>query len=99
MHVVTVLFSIKPAHTAEFMVAMVENAQITLATEPGCCVFEVCESRTADACQVFLYEVYATPADFQLHLRALHFQQFNTLTAAWVIHKTVSVFQRVLPSA
>lgn len=98
MHVVTVLFSIKPAHRVEFMAAVLENAQVSLATEPGCTVFDVSESRTAEACQVFLYEVYATPEDFQMHLAAPHFQYFNTQTAAWVMDKKVSVFKRVLPS-
>jgi (4S)-4-hydroxy-5-phosphonooxypentane-2,3-dione isomerase len=99
MHVVTVLFTIKPAHRAEFMVAMLENAQTSLAIEPGCHVFDVCESPSAGACQVFLYEVYATQAAFQLHLATPHFQEFNTLTASWVLGKTVSVFQRMSPRA
>ena len=97
MYVVTVLFNIKAAHSAEFMLAMLENARTSLATEPGCQVFDVCESCSGDACEVFLYEVYATPADFQLHLAASHFQQFNAQTAPWVIDKAVSVFQRILP--
>jgi (4S)-4-hydroxy-5-phosphonooxypentane-2,3-dione isomerase len=98
MHVITVLFNIHPVHHTEFMAAMIENAQTSLAAEPGCLVFDVCESRADGTCHVFLYEVYATPADFQLHLAAAHFHQFNTRTAAWVIDKTVSVFQRLLPS-
>ena len=97
MYVVTVLFKIKPAHNAEFMVAMLENARTSLKNEPGCQVFDVCESSTGDVVQVFLYEVYATAAAFQLHLAAPHFRQFNTETAPWLIDKTVAVFHRVLP--
>jgi (4S)-4-hydroxy-5-phosphonooxypentane-2,3-dione isomerase len=99
MYVVTVLFKIKPEHRAEFMADMLENARTSLAIEPGCRVFDVCESCTGDACQVFLYEVYATQEDFQLHLAAPHFQQFNAQTASWVMDKTVSVFHRVLLSS
>lgn len=42
MYVVTVLFYIKTAHRAEFMAAMLENAQISLVNEAGCQVFDVC---------------------------------------------------------
>ena len=98
MYVVTVLFNIKVTNFAEFLAAVTENARLSLANEPGCEVFDVCQSPADRPCQVFLYEVYVTQADFQLHLSAPHFHYFNSLTASWVVDKTVSIFQLTTPS-
>jgi len=91
MHVVTVFLNIHQAHYNEFMQAMVKNACTSLATEPGCRQFDVCESDAGDS-RVFLYEVYDTLGCFQSHLVTPHFLQFNAQTAAWVIDKSVQVF-------
>ena len=67
-----------------------------LQDEPGCRQFDVCES-PAEPGKVFLYEVYDSEADFQAHLAAPHFLQFNALTAPWVADKVVSVYRRAWP--
>lgn len=66
----------------------------TLAVESGCLQFDVCEG-TQGEFQVFLYEIYRTPADFDAHLAQPHFLQFNALTSPWVIDKGVQIFTRV----
>ncbi len=70
---------------------MRQNARTSLATEPGCRQFDVCEGDAADGV-IFLYEVYDSQDDFKVHLAAPHFVQFNAQTAAWVIDKEVQVF-------
>ncbi len=96
MHVVTVVFTIHAIHYPAFMQAMVGNARTSLQDEPGCRQFDVCES-PAEPGKVFLYEVYDSEADFQVHLAAPHFLQFNALTGPWVAGKVVSVYRRVWP--
>ncbi len=98
MHVVTVDFRINPAHCAEFMRAMMDNARTSLSIEPGCRQFDVCEAATGD-CRIFLYEVYDRPGDFQDHLEAPHFLDFNRRTAPWVLDKVVRTFTLKLQSA
>ena len=96
MHVVTVVFTIHAVHYQAFMQAMVGNARTSLQDEPGCRQFDVCES-PAQPGKVFLYEVYDSEANFQAHLAAPHFLQFNALTAPWVAGKVVEVYRRAWP--
>jgi (4S)-4-hydroxy-5-phosphonooxypentane-2,3-dione isomerase len=94
MYIVTVLFKIHAAHYSEFVVAMTDNASTSLATEPGCHQFDVCEGGSAEHPEIFLYEAYASKEAFQAHLLMPHFVQFNALTTPWVQDKTVAMFQR-----
>ncbi|NTV85443.1 MAG: antibiotic biosynthesis monooxygenase [Burkholderiaceae bacterium] len=96
MHVVTVVFTIHATHYPAFLQAMVGNARTSLQDEPGCRQFDVCESPSQPG-KVFLYEIYDTEADFQAHLAAPHFLQFNALTAPWVAGKLVEVYRRAWP--
>jgi (4S)-4-hydroxy-5-phosphonooxypentane-2,3-dione isomerase len=95
MYIVTVLFKIHAAHYASFLPAMHANAQTSLAVEPGCKQFDVCEGEPGDA-TVFLYEVYTSKDDFTAHLAAPHFLQFNAQTVPWVADKQVRIFHRHL---
>lgn len=94
MYIVTVLFKIKPKNYNEFLEAMASNANTSLTTELGCHQFDVCEGGSAEQPEIFLYEVYASKEDFEAHLVAPHFIQFNALTMPWVGSKTVAVYQR-----
>jgi autoinducer 2-degrading protein len=93
MYIVTVFFKIHAAHWDSFLSAMHHNAQTSLAVEPGCRQFDVCEGEPGQF-TVFLYEVYDTQADFAAHLAAPHFLQFNAETTAWVADKKVQTFTR-----
>ena len=91
MHVVTVLFTIQAAHYPNFLSAMLQNAATSLADEPGCSQFDVCEGTNHT---IFLYEIYADAAAFELHLASKHFVAFNQKTAPWVANKQVQIFSR-----
>ena len=93
MYVVTVLFTIHASHWDAFTKAMQHNAQTSLAIEPGCRQFDVCVGEPGQ-CNVFLYEVYTSLADFTAHLAAPHFLQFNAQTTPWVMDKQVRTFTR-----
>ena len=99
MHVVAVLFRLRPEHYREFVRATLGNASTSLARESGCLQFDVCEGKQGEF-QVFLYEIYRTAADFDAHLVQPHFLQFNSVTSPWVIDKAVKRFAlAVVPPA
>lgn len=96
MYVITVLFTVKPAHYDTFLQAVTDNARTSQADEPGCKQFDVCTS-PSNPDDIFLYEVYDSKAAFDAHLASKHFDEFNTLTSAWVIAKVVNALERTHP--
>ena len=96
MLALVVEFRIKPAHIAEFDVAIVENARASRDTEPGCRQFDVCRD-PADASLFFLYELYDDEAAIQAHLKSVHFLQMESRSAAWVHSKKISKLVRTAP--
>ena len=96
MYVITVLFSIKPEHTSDFLQAIVANAGTSAAEEQGCRQFDVCVS-ASNSNDVFLYEVYDSKAAFDAHLASAHFHHFTELTTAWVAAKVINAFERTYP--
>ncbi|EWH08830.1 hypothetical protein DS2_15619 [Catenovulum agarivorans DS-2] len=93
MYVVTVDFIIKPAHLAEFLPAMMENAKTSLEVEPECTYFDVCQSESKSN-HIFLYEIYNSEKAFQDHLASEHFKLFSQTVENWVESKAVNIFNR-----
>jgi (4S)-4-hydroxy-5-phosphonooxypentane-2,3-dione isomerase len=91
MFIVTVDFRIKPEHRHNFLQQMTANAKASIANESGCNQFDVCVS-AQDPCHIFLYEVYQSSADFDLHLKTAHFLAFNAATLDYIENKTVRSF-------
>jgi (4S)-4-hydroxy-5-phosphonooxypentane-2,3-dione isomerase len=91
MFVLTVRFSIAPDHYRQFMAHMVSNARNSLALEPGCLRFDVCED-PARRGEVFLYEIYRDEAAFEQHKREAHFLQFDRDVASCVLEKSVKSY-------
>lgn len=94
MHVVTVLFEVKPAHLTDFMAAMQAQAKTSLELEPDCLQFDVCADPD-DPTRVFLYEIYTTPEAFAHHLTTDHFKAFDARVADWTLAKSVARFERL----
>ena len=92
--VVTVQFTIDPAHRDEFMREMVANARASREREPGCSVFDVCVD-PAQPALVFLYEVYADAAAFEQHKREAHFLKFDRKVSAWIQHRLIRTYSLV----
>lgn len=84
MHVVTVTFQVKPEHCDSFRAAILTNAASSLADEPGCHVFDVCEAAGG---VFFLFEVYEDQAAFQHHRTTPHFNKFDAVSASWIADK------------
>lgn len=95
MLIITVNFKIKPAHRDEFRVAMLKNAATSLAVEPGCVTFDVCENHDGT---IYLYERYVDDAAFDVHLKSLHFIEFDKQVAPWVESKQVERFSLISPA-
>lgn len=87
MHIVTVVFEAKAGYEADLRGALLVQAAASL-TEPGCTRFDVGVDPARPG-RFFLYEIYLTPADFDIHLKTSHFDHFNRTTAPWVASKVV----------
>ncbi|SFM30368.1 putative quinol monooxygenase [Methylobacterium pseudosasicola] len=95
-HVVVVTFVIKDGHQTSFRDAVIENARLSRAREPGCKVFDVCASSDHE---IFLYEVYCSASDFQDHLASDHFRTFDETVGPWIASKSVVTYGRLSEGA
>jgi autoinducer 2-degrading protein len=93
-YAVIVRFAVEPAYRETFRDAVLENAYASLTLEPGCSVFDVCESE--DGSEVFLYEIYDSEAAFREHLAMDHFRHFDALVSPWVVDKRVTTYYRLV---
>ena len=88
MFVVTVHFEVCPEHRQSFCEAVLQQAQNSLAGEPGCHVFDVCVDPDNNF-SFYLYERYKNSAAFEAHLDSKHFKRFDARVTPWVTTKTV----------
>ena len=93
--VVVVEFVIRKEHIDDFRIAMIENAATSLSNEPNCVVFDVCQDPKQPE-RIFLYEVYRSQVDFDVHLISEHFLRFNEITKPWVAEKKVETLSRLV---
>ena len=59
-------FTVKPGTKVQFLDIIKEHASKTLENEEGCLQFEVCDPMEGES-HVFLYEMYADDAAFEVH--------------------------------
>ena len=78
-YVVTVDFGTAPENFDRFKQIMTENAQASVANEPGCREFNVYENPDAPN-HLFLFEVYDDEAAFQQHVNAAHYKHFKEVS-------------------
>lgn len=93
MYVVAVNFQIRSGKVAAFMPLILAQARNSLKIEPGCHVFDVCQSAASPE-EIFLYEVYDDRAAFDAHLASKHYRRFDTDVAGLVLEKHVRFFER-----
>ena len=82
MYVVTVDVFVKPEALEPFLAAMKDNARNSR-LEPGCARFDIVQAE-ADPTHFFLYELYRTKADFELHVTTEHFFRWRDAVADWM---------------
>lgn len=90
--VVLAEFDLHPGMLAEFLRHVGDNAAASVRDEPGCRRFDVLvpEGDAQDgAPRVVLYEIYDDLGCFDAHLRAPHYQRFETATKALVNGRSV----------
>jgi quinol monooxygenase YgiN len=88
MHIVLVLVTVKPDMLDEFEPALLHNARESVARDPGCLRFDVCQ-QTGDPARWVLYEVYDAPEAHAAHRESPHFLAYDAVAARAVIDKTV----------
>jgi (4S)-4-hydroxy-5-phosphonooxypentane-2,3-dione isomerase len=93
MFVVTVEFTIDPAHWDDFLPLMLENAARSRGDEPGCRQFDVCTDAARPGL-VFLYELYDDAAAFEAHLASTHYRSFAAATTAMVQERVIRKWDR-----
>lgn len=92
---VCVTFQIKSKSLEAFLPLMSENASTSLREEEGCLRFDVCTDDDRIN-EVFLYEIYASPDAFQVHLESKHFLKFDSKVKAMIADKQVKTFKTVI---
>ena len=95
-HVVAVAFRLKPGTAGDFLPHMRAQARNSLDREPGCLQFDVCLD-PGDENRVFLYEIYRTSADFDVHRTMPHYAEFTEAVAPFIADKTVTIWERDAP--
>ncbi|MFS8087159.1 MAG: putative quinol monooxygenase [Acidobacteriota bacterium] len=75
-YVITVEFRLRTGCAATFLPLIRENAQRSLADEPGCQRFDVMV-HADDGNRVLLYEIYDDEQAFAAHCHAPHFFEFD----------------------
>lgn len=64
---------VKPGCVEDFLAAIKVNAAASVASEPGCLVFDVSQDR-ADPELIYLYEIYCDDAAYEAHTQTAHFR-------------------------
>lgn len=94
MFAVVVTIRVHPAEWPAFLPLMQANAKASLADEPGCHHFDVCQDADRPN-EVFLYELYTDRDAFDAHLKAPHYLSFNDTTAPMIAEKIVQTYTQV----
>lgn len=74
--VVVAEFEVKPDKVEAFLAAALDDAQHSVADEPGCRQFDVIRPDGSDTAVIF-YEVYDSRAAFDRHLETPHLTRFR----------------------
>lgn len=94
MFVVCATLYVKPDQLDDFTPLMLTNAAASLADEPGCHRFDVCQG-PQNPTEIFLYELYTDAAAFQAHLKTPHFLTFDAAVADMLTDKSVKTYQLI----
>lgn len=87
---VAVSIDVHEENYEEFVDHLLRNRDQSLELEDNCLSFDVfVPLEKTPASRIFLYEIYASEDDFEGHLKAPHYLDFDRQTAPWVRSKTV----------
>ena len=88
MHIVLVLVTVRSEMLDEFERALLHNARESVAHDPGCLRFDVCQ-QIDDPTRWVLHEVYDAPAAHAAHRQSAHFLAYDAVAARAVTDKVV----------
>ncbi|MFK3772074.1 putative quinol monooxygenase [Pseudomonas sp. NPDC089406] len=77
---------VKPGSADAFLTAIQANAAASVATEPGCLVFDVSQDRE-DPDVIYLYEIYQDDAAYEAHTLTAHFRDSRPLVAPLIVEQ------------
>jgi quinol monooxygenase YgiN len=77
---------VKPGCAEAFLTAINVNAAASVATEPGCLVFDVSQDRV-DPDVIYLYEIYQNDEAYEAHTRTAHFRDSRPLVEPLILEQ------------
>lgn len=96
MFTVVVDFSLKSGFEDQFKQAVLDQAKNSLKLERDCHRFDVCQD-PEHAGRILLYELYTDKLAFDLHLKSVHFLNFDILVSPWIETKSVRILTLLKP--
>ena len=91
-------FQVKPECLERFNELLAVNARTSVAKEAGCRQFDVLRD-VNDPCRVVLYEIYDSPAAFDVHKAQAHTTTFLAAAKELVTKQTAQRLTRTLSPA
>ncbi|WP_455887660.1 putative quinol monooxygenase [Pseudomonas rustica] len=77
---------VKPGCANDFLAAIKVNAAASVASEPGCLVFDVSQDRV-DPELIYLYEIYRDDAAYDAHTQTAHFRDSRPLVEPLILEQ------------
>ncbi|MDN6857226.1 putative quinol monooxygenase [Pseudomonas sp. CAN2814] len=77
---------VKPGSAEDFLHAIKANAAASVASEPGCLVFDVSQDRL-DPELIYLYEIYRDDAAYEAHTQTTHFRDSRPLVEPLIVEQ------------
>lgn len=77
---------VKPGCAKEFLAAIKVNTAASVASEPGCLVFDVSQDRV-DPELIYLYEIYRDDAAYEAHTQTAHFRDSRPLVEPLILEQ------------
>ncbi|MDH0302475.1 MULTISPECIES: putative quinol monooxygenase [unclassified Pseudomonas] len=77
---------VKPGTADAFLTAIRANAAASVATEPGCLVFDVSQDRE-EAEVIYLYEIYRDDAAYEAHTQTAHFRDSRPVVEPLIVEQ------------
>ena len=94
MLAVCVDFEIDLTSLDAFLIIMMKNASVSLASEVGCHQFDIAQDQQ-NPTKIFLYELYDDAAAFEMHKKASHYLEFNDAISGMVNKKSIRLLQKI----
>ena len=94
MLAVCVDFEIDLTSLDAFLIIMMKNASVSLASEVGCHQFDIAQDQQ-NPTKIFLYELYDDAVAFELHKKASHYLEFNDAISGMVNKRSIRLLKKI----